>query len=115
MVLLLATGFVLQLSLGAAWLAVLWSGVAGFVTGAAFPILLAVVARIRSGNEGMAAGLIEAADHLGAAVGAILTGLVWFPVLGLYRTCLLFALLKTVSIGGAVFLHTPKKEVKQVH
>ncbi len=77
-----------------------WSAVAGLVTGVAFPALLGQVARKRSGDERPAAAAIEAADHLGAAAGAMVTGVVWLPVFGTTVTCLMFAGLKVASLIG---------------
>ena len=79
-----------------------WSAVAGVVTGAAFPALLAVCAERRGGDERRAAARIEAADHLGAAAGALVTSVIWLPVYGIGPTCLMFAALKAASFLGLV-------------
>jgi predicted membrane-bound spermidine synthase len=102
LVLLLATGPVLAAALDRAWLAALWSVVAGAATGAAFPAFLAVVARARRADERASAAKIEAADHLGAAFGALVTGVVWLPVYGLVTTALLFAALKATALLGSI-------------
>jgi predicted membrane-bound spermidine synthase len=70
---------------------------AGGATGAQFP--LAVDLYLRGGNEkaGAGAGAIDSADHIGAALGAALTGVILVPVLGLWATALLLAALKAAS------------------
>jgi len=63
----------------------------GFLTGAGFPLGGSIV--IRTGGEtGPAAGLIDSADHLGAFVGAFLTGTLIVPVFGVRTAVLLIAL-----------------------
>ncbi len=91
---------VLTLFAVSALVPLLWSVVAGLVTGAAFPALLGLAAGAHQGDERRAAAAIEAADHLGAAFGAVVTGVVWLPVYGIAGTCLLFAVLKGVSFFG---------------
>jgi spermidine synthase len=100
--LLLATGPVLGAAFEHAWLAAIWSVVAGAATGAAFPAFLAVVARVRGADERVSAAPVEAADHLGAAFGALVTGAIWLPAYGLVRTALLFAALKLVALFGSI-------------
>jgi spermidine synthase len=102
LVLLLATGPVLGAALERAWIAVAWSALAGSVTGAAFPAFLAAAARSLGADERASAGPIEAADHFGAAFGALVTGLVWLPLYGLASTALLFAALKATALAGSV-------------
>lgn len=85
----------------------LWSVLAGVVTGAAFPALLGIAAAHRRGDERRAAAAIEAADHLGAAFGALVTGVIWLPVYGIAVTCLLFAAIKGLSLLG-LLRHPPE-------
>lgn len=99
---LLATGPVLGAALESGWIAVAWSAVAGCATGAAFPVFLAAAARPSGGDERSSAGPIEAADHVGAAFGALVTGLLWLPAYGLAATALLFAALKAASLAGSI-------------
>jgi spermidine synthase len=95
-----ATGPVLALAIDLPWIIAAWSGVAGAITGAAFPALLALAAEGRGGDERRAAARIEAADHLGAALGALITSLIWLPAYGIVATCLLLAAFKAASLGG---------------
>jgi len=97
--LLAATGPVLSCVFEHSYLAFIWSAAAGFATGAAFTSALGELEKIMK-KISAAAGPIEAADHLGASTGALVTGLIWLPIYGLYRTCFLFAALKGLSVGG---------------
>ena len=97
--LLLATGPVLTAALAVPEVVAGWSAVAGAVTGLAFPVLLEAAAGAGR-DERQSAAAIEAADHLGAAFGALVTGLIWLPVYGITATCLLFAGLKAISLLG---------------
>jgi spermidine synthase len=65
---------------------------AGIGAGTIFPLTGHIA--VRTGRRvGLAAGLLDAADHLGAAAGAFLAGVLLFPVLGRLHTCLLLTLL----------------------
>ncbi len=79
-----------------------WSCVAGLVTGVAFPVFLKQAAMAHGDDERLAAGTMESADHMGAAFGALVTGIVWLPVFGLVATSLMFAALKVASLIGQV-------------
>jgi spermidine synthase len=59
--------------------------VVGCLVGAIFPLSLnlTIVANGKIGNIGHSAGVIDAADHLGAALGAVLSGAFLLPLLGL--------------------------------
>jgi spermidine synthase len=98
--LLLASGPLLALAADAPALIAFWSLAAGAVTGAAFPALLGRAAAPADGDERKAASSIEAADHLGASLGALVTGAIWLPVFGVARTCLLFVALKAAALLG---------------
>ncbi|MBN1900273.1 hypothetical protein JW926_02975 [Candidatus Sumerlaeota bacterium] len=70
----------------------------GVLTGIAFP--LGGKAYLLSGAElGRASGRIDMADHTGAALGALLTGIVIIPALGIPMTLLLLAMLKLTSFS----------------
>jgi spermidine synthase len=95
---LLASGPVLAAVLGQPWLIAAWATLGGAVTGAAFPALLSVAAG--GGDERRFACAIESADHLGAAFGAFVVGVIWLPVHGLVVACLLLAALQAVALIG---------------
>jgi len=71
--------------------------VAGVVTGALFPTAAAI--RLAAGDEtGSAAGRLETADHLGAAVAALVGAVLFVPVLGFSRTAWLLAALLAIAL-----------------
>lgn len=93
----------------------LWSGVAGAVTGAEFGLINRIlVMRHKAAAAGVAkdadhpdaskssvfAALTDGADHLGACAGALLTGLLLLPVLGLAGTAGFLVLLKTATLAA---------------
>ncbi len=72
---------------------------AGAATGSLFPVVARVL--LDSGeNAGSAAAHFEAADHLGAAIAALLAGVVLVPVLGMRATGLLAAALVLLAAAG---------------
>jgi len=50
------------------------------------------------GSAPTAAALTDAADHLGAAVGCVLTGVLLVPVMGIAPTCFILMGLKLMSL-----------------
>jgi predicted membrane-bound spermidine synthase len=104
LVFLVLTGPVLGTFRDSVAIVFFWSFVAGVVTGSAFPALLGLGAKKRLGDERSAAAAIEAADHFGAAMGALITGIVWVPVFGVSVTCFIFACFKAISLLGLLLL-----------
>jgi predicted membrane-bound spermidine synthase len=90
-----------SLNLPGGWVEIivgLWMVLAGVGTGVIFPLACG----LRSLTEhqvGTVAGQVDAADHLGAAVGALLAGAFLVPMLGLSNTGALLAVMQ-----GSVFL-----------
>lgn len=71
---------------------------AGWAVGAEFP--LANRAYLEAGSSGAgAAAITDASDHIGAAVGCIVMGVVLIPVMGISGSCLLLAGIKGVSLA----------------
>jgi spermidine synthase len=70
--------------------------IAGAITGAEFPIANAVFVRA-GGRMGTSAALTECTDHLGAALGAFLTGVLLLPIFGTVKTCVLLSLINALS------------------
>jgi len=69
---------------------------AGLGTGVVFPLASSIV--VRAGRPvGRTAGVLDALDHLGAVLGALLAGLILVPVLGRSYTCLLLALVLVLT------------------
>jgi hypothetical protein len=97
---LVATGPAMVALLGHPFLIAAWAALGGAVTGAAFPAMLAAASG--GGDERAVAGAIESADHLGAAFGAFVVGVIWLPVHGLVVTCLLLAALQAAALIGLI-------------
>jgi len=72
--------------------------IAGFLTGSAFPAASKVYL-LASGDLGKTAGIIDSADHLGAFLSALLTGVLFVPILGISKTCIFIAVLNFVALG----------------
>ena len=71
---------------------------AGLLTGAQFPLALSLYLRKRSERVGAGAGAVDTADHLGAACGAALAGVLFTPVFGLVLTAILLVCFKIASL-----------------
>ncbi len=86
-------------------LLLLLNGLAGLLTGLEFPLANRLL--LPSGGEpaGRAAGLLYAADLVGACSGALAVSLVLLPALGVVETCLFVAVLK--GAGLLVLAVTP--------
>ncbi|UCG88719.1 MAG: fused MFS/spermidine synthase [Gemmatimonadota bacterium] len=69
---------------------------AGLLGGIVFPLAASVWLRDRAGT-GRAAAAIDAADHIGGALGALVTGVALVPILGVTSTCLAVAAMKALS------------------
>ena len=74
--------------------------VAGWLTGLEFPLVSKIF--INRYATGTVAGWVYAYDHLGACLGALLTGTVLVPVLGMYQSCFITGMLNLM--GGALLL-----------
>ena len=72
----------------------------GWAVGAEFPLGNRVFCDA-GGTVGTAAAITDASDHLGAAAGALVTGVLLVPVYGVANACLLIAVLKAVGIAMA--------------
>jgi predicted membrane-bound spermidine synthase len=74
---------------------------AGLATGALFPA--AAGALLSGGGSARdAAGQLEAADHLGAGLAALLGAVVFIPTLGLVRSAWLLVALEALGLAGVV-------------
>jgi len=77
--------------------------VAGVLGGLVFPLAAAVTLREAGTATGRTAGAVDAADHVGACVGAFVTGAALVPILGTTGACLAVVGLKALSalVAGA--------------
>jgi hypothetical protein len=71
----------------------------GTITGAVFPVGAGVLLGARR-EVREAAGGLEAADHAGAALAALVAGVLFIPALGLAGTAWLTLALEGVALGG---------------
>jgi spermidine synthase len=90
-------------SAGGTWAALLSHAAlllaAGVVTGGVFPVAAQV--RLAAGDDaGEAAGRLETADHVGAAVAALLGAVLFVPLLGIAGTAWLLAGLVAVALAA---------------
>ncbi len=69
----------------------------GFLTGTAFPPANLIFTEA-GGSLGAAGSVTDASDHLGAALGALLIGVVLLPVLGVDGACALLAVLMVTGL-----------------
>ena len=72
----------------------------GLLGGVVFPLSAQIILRTKR-RTGRAAGAVDAADHVGACIGALIAGVVLIPALGIIETCVFLAVLKVLS---ALFL-----------
>ena len=81
----------------------------GLCAGSYFPLAASQLASIGV-ETGRAGSKLETADHLGASVGGLMTGLILVPVLGAKTTLFVFALLMLVNIPAAALkMYKPEK------
>jgi spermidine synthase len=73
---------------------------AGWLTGLEFPLVSKIL--VNRYETGTVAGWVNGCDHLGACLGALLTGTVLVPVLGMYQSCFITGMLNLMS--GALLL-----------
>lgn len=73
----------------------------GFLVGLVFPPAVHLYLG-RSGRTGRAAGVVDAFDHMGAAVGAFFIGVLFLPVMGVGEVCRLVALFPV--LGGILLI-----------
>ena len=76
-------------------------GVSGVLGGLVFPLAAAVALREKGSRTGRAAGAIDVADHVGGCAGALVTGTVLVPILGLTGACVTVIAMKALSAGLA--------------
>jgi spermidine synthase len=78
----------------------------GFAIGFIFPLAIHLYLGEGVRKTGKTAGIVDAFDHLGAAVGAFFIGTLFLPVIGLQKVCVLVALFPFMT---AVLLFTDIK------
>jgi len=68
----------------------------GCAVGMVFPLAIHIYLGYKE-NIGEAAGFVDAYDHLGAAVGALLLGTLLLPLIGVVNVCILLVILQIFS------------------
>ena len=74
----------------------------GLLGGSIFPLAANVMVGEKR-HTGRAAGSVDAADHVGACIGALVTGVVLIPAIGITDTCMAVCGLKLLSACFLVF------------
>ena len=82
-------------------------GVGGVLTGIEFPLVNKIFMQCNN-NIVISAGVTDSADHIGAFLGAILTGVIFLPLLGLFGTCLILA---TLNISSLILIAIFKMQI----
>jgi len=87
--------------------------VTGLLAGLEFPISSKLYLLCKS-DPGVTAGRIDSADHAGAFVGAMLTGILFIPIFGIVGACVVIAALNLVSLLLLIFLFAQKRGIRNV-
>lgn len=72
-------------------------GIAGILTGVEFPLVNKILTEHHQ-DIAISAGATNSADHIGAFLGAILTGVICIPLFGISGTRLILAALNIASL-----------------
>jgi len=86
-------------------------GMAGVLTGLVFPLVNKIFMQSSRDME-ISAGMTYSADHIGAILGAILTGVIFVPLLGVFGTCLILAVLSMSSLALIAFSIFLRKRIR---
>jgi spermidine synthase len=85
--------------------------IAGMLTGFEFPISSKLYFLCKR-DSGVTAGMIDSADHTGAFFGAILTSVLFVPIFGVVKSCIIIAVLNLVSMLLLIHLFSHKRKWK---
>ena len=84
--------------------------ITGVLTGIEFPISSKLYF-LRRGKLGVTAGTINSADHAGAFIGAILTGVLFVPLFGITGSCIIIAGLNLMSLLFLIYHYYQKMRI----
>jgi spermidine synthase len=84
--------------------------ITGVLVGLEFPIA-GKLCLMRKGESGTTAGTIDSADHTGAFIGALLTGVLFVPLFGISGSCVIIAVLNLMSLLLFLHLYYQKKKI----
>jgi spermidine synthase len=85
--------------------------ITGVLTGLEFPISSKLYL-LRREDLGVTAGAIDSADHAGAFIGALFTGVLFVPLFGITGSCLIIVGLNLVSLLLLLHLYYHKKRIR---
>jgi len=83
--------------------------ITGVLVGLEFPIA-GKLYLVRKGGVGITAGTIDSADHAGAFIGALLTGVLFVPLFGISGSCVIIAVLNLMSLLFFLHLYFQKRD-----
>ncbi len=83
--------------------------ITGVLVGLEFPIA-GKLCLMRKGELGTTAGTIDSADHAGAFIGALLTGVLFVPLFGIAGSCVIIAVLNLMSLLFLLHLYYQRKK-----
>lgn len=72
-------------------------GITGILTGLEFPLMNKILMQSNQ-DIAISAGATNGADHIGAFLGAIVTGVIFLPLIGIFGTCLILSILNISSL-----------------
>lgn len=72
-------------------------GIAGILAGLEFPLMNKILMQFYQ-DIAVSAGATNGADHIGAFLGAIVTGVIFLPLFGIFGICLILAILNISSL-----------------
>lgn len=90
-------GTVMGLSSGGEVLVLILTGISGFLTGGIFPCSVFIISK-KKNDTGKTAAVSDALDHMGGAVGALLTGTFLVPLYGIHKTAVILAILQISAL-----------------
>jgi spermidine synthase len=82
--------------------------ITGVLVGLEFPIA-GKLYLMRKGELGTTAGTIDSADHAGAFIGALLTGVLFVPLFGISGSCVIIAVLNLMSLLFLLHIYYQKR------
>ena len=82
--------------------------ITGVLVGLEFPVA-GKLYLVRKGGVGITAGTIDSADHAGAFIGALLTGVLFVPLFGISGSCVIIAVMNLMSLLFSLHLHYQKR------
>lgn len=90
-------GTVMSLSSGGEVFILILTGISGFLTGGIFPCSVFIINKKRN-DTGKVAAVSDALDHLGGAVGALLTGTFLVPLYGIQNSAVMLVIFQTSAL-----------------